>query len=203
MPADLRARLRPLRKPFAGMLHPPMFLPHASERRFFEVYANNAAGGIRLNLQGREAQGRVAPGEAASLLAWLRDELRRVVNAETGEPLVDDVVFAQERYPGPYAAGLPDLLAIWNRRAPIRVVSSPTIGTLMQEAVEGRTGDHTADGVFLARGPGVRARGRIEGAQIADFAPTIAAWFERDIGPGDGRAIPGLLADPLGAREAA
>jgi predicted AlkP superfamily phosphohydrolase/phosphomutase len=203
VPADLRARLRPLRKPFAGLLHPPTFLPHASERRFFEVYANNAAGGIRLNLQGREARGRVAPQEAGALLAWLRDELRRVVNAETGEPLVDEVVFTHERYPGPHAAGLPDLLAVWNRRAPIRVVSSPAIGTLMQETVEGRTGDHTADGVFLARGPGVRARGRIDGVQIADFAPTIAAWFERDIGPGDGREIPGLLAGRVGTREAA
>lgn len=203
VPADVRARLRPLRKPFAGLLHPPLFLPHPSERRFFEVYANNAAGGVRLNLQGREASGRVAPAEAPALLAWLCDELRRVVNVETGEPLVEDVVFAQERYPGPHASVLPDLLAIWNRRAPIRVVSSPTIGTLMQEAVEGRTGDHTADGVFMARGPGVRARGRIDGVQIADFAPTIAAWFERDIGPGDGRQIPGLLADRLGTREAA
>lgn len=203
VPADVRARLRPLRRPLAGALHPPRFLPHPAERRFFEVYANNAAGGVRLNLQGREAGGRVAPREAGALLAWIADELRRVVNAETGEPLVDEIVAAQERYPGPYASVLPDLLAVWNRRAPIRVVRSPAIGTLMLEAVEGRTGDHTADGVFLARGPGVRARGRVDGVQIADFAPTIAAWFERDIGPGDGRRIPGLLADPVGAREAA
>lgn len=203
VPAELRARLRTLRRPLSGMLHAPRFLDGPADRRFFEVYANNATGGVRLNLVGREAQGKVKPEEAGALLAGLRDELLRIVNAETGEPLVDEILITREHYGGPYLSSLPDLLAVWNRRAPIRRVHSPAIGTLLQEAVEGRTGDHTPDGLFIAAGPAIGA-GRIDGVRMADFAPTIAAWFGEELSPTDGRCISGLLAAPCGgAREAA
>lgn len=190
VPAELRGRLRPLRQHFKGALRQPRLIGGRGDRRFFEVYANNATGGVRLNLKGREGQGVVEPDEAEEVMQYLVRELRAVVNGETGEPLVEDVVVTRERYRGPFADRMPDLLVRWNRSAPIRSVRSAAIGELTHEYLDNRTGDHTPDGFCVIAGPGVRSG--IEGAPIAtaDFAPAVAAFFGVELARHDGRPFP-------------
>lgn len=196
VPVEWRARLKTLRKPFSRALHPPRFLGNEAHRRYFEVYANNASGGVRINLKGREAHGLVEPHEYRPLLEYLRDQLRQIVNVETGAPLIEDAIISRTIYDGPSVDALPDLLVRWNRATPIRRVRSDAIGTLVQESADGRTGDHTPDGIFIARGPGISARGDVGPVRAADFAPTIAARFGRTLGQTDGRPITPLVAHP-------
>lgn len=186
LPVEWRARMKHLRKPFEGKLHPPRFLGNHAERRFFEVYANNASGGVRINLKGREAQGRVEPDEYAELVETLRAQLRELVNVDTGEPLVDDVIVTREHYDGDYLDALPDLLVVWNRNKPIRAVHSEATGTIIQETVDGRTGDHTPNGIYLISGPDVATPGQGSVVQAQDFAPTIAGFFDCELRNTDG-----------------
>lgn len=187
VPAELRGRLKPLRRPFQGALKSPKFLGDHASRRFFEVYANNASGGVRLNLRGREGCGTVDPVEADDLLRFVAAELEKVVNADTGEPLVRDVIVTRRHYAGAHVDKLPDLLVTWNRNAPIERVRSDTIGELCREHLDNRTGDHTPDGICVLAGHGVVARGEAAAIRTADLAPSIARFFGVELRAHDGQ----------------
>jgi predicted AlkP superfamily phosphohydrolase/phosphomutase len=168
-------------------LHPPEFLEDRANRRFFEIPANNATGGIRLNIKGRESQGTVEQGQAAELLDFLVDELRQVRNADTGEPLVKDIVVTRRQYRGAHVDKLPDLLVTWNRSAPIERVRSDAIGELSREHLDNRTGDHTPDGICILAGDGVATRGEAAPIKTADLAPSIARFFGIELRDHDGQ----------------
>lgn len=190
IPPEIRGQLRPLRRRFPGALREPRLMGGRPDRRFFEVYANNATGGIRLNLAGREGQGIVEPEDAEDVIRYLITELGRIVNAETGEPLVEEVIVTGERYRGPYVGRMPDLLVRWNRSAPIRSVRSPAIGELAHEYLDNRSGDHTPEGFCVLAGPGVEPGTRGAALRAADFAPSIAAFFGRELACHDGKVFP-------------
>ncbi len=187
VPIEIRGRLKLLRRPFRGALHPPKFLGDHANRRFFEVYANNASGGVRLNIKGREGSGTVEPGEADELLRFLTAELMKVVNADTGEPLIKDIVVTRKEYSGIYLEKLPDLLVTWNRNAPIERVRSDTIGELSREHLDNRTGDHTPDGICILAGHGADMRGDVAAIKTADIAPSIARFFGIELRDHDGQ----------------
>jgi predicted AlkP superfamily phosphohydrolase/phosphomutase len=152
------------------------------------VYANNASGGVRLNLKGREGRGTVAAGEEATApLRYLAMELRKVRNADSGEPLVADIVVTRDVYSGSHVAQLPDLLVTWNRSAPIERVISDTIGEVSREHLDHRTGDHTPEGICVVAGHGMRARGEAAPIRTADLAPSIARFFGIELHDHDGQ----------------
>jgi predicted AlkP superfamily phosphohydrolase/phosphomutase len=189
VPEELRGHLRPLRRHFRGVLRPPQLMGSQQDRRFFEVYANNATGGVRLNLRGREGSGTVEPDEAEDVIRFLIDEISKIVNSETGEPLVEDVIATGDWYQGPHVGRMPDLLVRWNRSAPIRSIRSDAIGELSHEYLDNRTGDHTPEGFCVISGPGVEPGVEAEAVRTADFAPSIAACFGRELQSHDGRAF--------------
>ena len=193
IPPDVRDAIMPIKKHFSGTLLHDLFLPDRESRRFFEVYCTNGTGGVRLNLKGREAKGIVDPGDYDALLTDLTVELAQLTNAETGEKLITDIIRLHEVYPGAYTDGLPDLALVWNRRKPIRVASSPKIGTIAQEYADARTGDHTHDGMFIATGRGIRPGALNHVVNSVDFAPSLRAIFGLSARDTDGEAI-GVLA---------
>ena len=193
IPADMRERVEPFRKPFKGALSHPQFLPDRHRRRSFEVYANNGAGGVRLNLRGRESQGLVDPTEYDALLEQVERDLLDIVNSESGQPLVTRVIKTRDAYRGEFVNALPDLIVIWNRERPIRSVTSPKIGTLFQEFADARTGDHTVDGQFWASGPGITHGILNETVSPADFLPTFRRLLHVPSRSTDGRPILALL----------
>ena len=189
VPKQLRGKVKSLRKPFRGMLRPAPFVGDRQGRRYFEVFANNATGGIRLNIEGREGHGLVARSDVAAIIQQLKAELFDIINEETGEPLVEDVVISGERYPGPYEDALPDLLVLWNRSGPIRTVSSPAIGRLSQQYPDNRTGDHTPDGLMVLAGPTIAAVGELPLIRTEDIAPSIAHFFGLALSDSDGEVF--------------
>ncbi len=176
VPSAVRTRLN-LRQRMAAVTSaaPNAFDPHSlSSRLFFPLMNNDNAGAVRLNLQGRESRGRVTPAEAAPLLRRLVDDLRAIVNAETGEPLIREIVETGKTYSGPRLDQLPDLFLVWNRPRPIRKVASPRIGriTVPQDPI--RTGDHN-ERMLLAFRPASASDTSIDGASLRaeDIAPTL------------------------------
>ena len=142
-------------------------------------------GYIRLNLQGREAQGAVAPGaEAAALMSRIRDGLMTFRDADTGEPIIDEVTPVDSVMPpGPYRDLLPDLLVVWQptSQADLRRIVSPQFGTIVRSAPgdgqgpNGRSGNHRPEGILFAAGAGIAAGHRSYArATTVDLAPTVA-----------------------------
>ncbi len=192
VPGDVRAMLRPLRKPFKGSLAVKAFLTNRAERKFFEVYANNATGGVRINLKGREAQGIVPKEDYRMHLETIAKALMTFTNVDTGEPLVKEIIFTQDRYDGAHVDRLPDLLVSWNRNAAIKTVESPEYGTFHYDFHNYRTGDHTPFGMFIATGASIPARALNGDTDATDFAPTIWSRLGAEPGPTDGQPIPGM-----------
>jgi predicted AlkP superfamily phosphohydrolase/phosphomutase len=194
IPPDLRAKVMPIKRHFNGALRHDVFVGEREKRKFFEVYATNRAGGVRINLKGREARGLVDPKDYDALLEQISADLREIVNVESGEPLVEEIIKMRDHYHGAHAERLPDLTVAWNRNHPIRIVGSPKIGTMWQEYADSRTGDHRPVGLFYASGSGVQPAVLNHPVTPVDFAPTFRVALGLDAGESDGVPIRSIVA---------
>lgn len=178
LPAGLRgsALLQQTKAKLLPSLHRSMLVPDRHTRRFFTVPYSPHAGAIRLNVAGRETDGRVEPGaEYRRICDLLRAELSSLVNAETGRPVVNQVCVTAELFPGPCADDLPDVVVEWSRTEPVRAISSPRVGAIKVPELKWRSGDHRNRGLFLARGAPFRPGRSERPVSVIDIAPTIAA----------------------------
>ena len=142
----------------------------ASSRAF--CLPNDFPGAVRVNLVGREPAGRVAPGdELTGLLDLIETAMRELVVTGSSRPAVGDVLRLNHAIGAP--SGLPDLVVSWSGSDPVEAVCSPRLGEISQASPERRTGAHRNEGVLVAAGPAISARGTIAGGHITDLAPTI------------------------------
>jgi predicted AlkP superfamily phosphohydrolase/phosphomutase len=169
----------------------PWALPLA-ERPWFQV-PNNAVGGIRLNLQGRESQGVVPAGRYDAVCRDLERWLYEIVNVDTGEPLVHRVRRSDERYRRRTDDRFPDLFVEWNSNAPIDRVYSPRIGLVVGHDDQWRTGDHRRHGLLLVSGPGIEPGHRRGTLGMHDVGVTLSAAVGVTLEDVDGRAAADLL----------
>lgn len=191
IPKPLRDRLRPVRTAARVRLG----LPPRSARRFFAIPNNDSCGGIRINLVGREPEGRVHPRDLDATCLEVERGLRAFTNAENGEPVVRRVVRSDSLYRGPNLHHLPDLIVFWNEAHLIPAVRSPRAGTIEGRDTRGRTGDHSPLGLFFYRGEGVKPGRLGRTASVMDYGPTLAERLGVPLEGVDGRSF---LADVLG-----
>lgn len=186
----LRKRLWKTDKPLRLALREP----DTSQRKCFTLPNNDVYGGIRINLVGREPQGKIHPGaEYDAYCQELTQDLLALVNVNTGKPLVSKVLRTADFYQGEYLDHLPDLMVEWNREAPIASIYSPKTGNIEGTYNGVRTGDHKPDGLFFAMGPSIQP-GKIEKpTSIMDFAPTIASLLDVPLPKVDGEPISAVL----------
>ncbi|MDQ4088285.1 MAG: hypothetical protein M3177_09810, partial [Pseudomonadota bacterium] len=163
-----------------------------ARRRFFAAPNNSVYAGIRLNLVGREPQGKVRPEEAEEVLAALERDLLELVNVETGGPVVRAVHRSDGHYRRSDRDKMPDLFVEWERGAPIETVRSARIGTVHTPYTHWRTGDHRPDGLLIAAGPGFAAGAELPAIEVEDIGPSIAARFGIALVDVDGAAVPWL-----------
>ena len=106
-------------------------------------------------MKGRERYGVVEPGaQYDQTVESLCQDLMALRDANTGLPVVENIVRRKDDYHGPKADTLPDLFVEWNRSAELKsltCVASPKIGEI-NIPTNHRTGDHTATGFFCAKG---------------------------------------------------
>ena len=192
LPAPLRRMVINVRaRKFEARIQ-KLIQPAKADRKFFQQHVNGATGGVRINLEGREAHGRVKPGaEYEALCESLTKDLLDIVNDETGEPLVASVLRSSEIYEGPFVDRMPDLMVMWNRSAPISRIRSSKVGLLSDPNPSLRSGDHTPQGMFFALGPGIQ-KGEVAPVEVVDFAPTIMALLGLDESEFDGRRVEAL-----------
>lgn len=186
---------RSLMKP-KDVVRDSLLLADKRRRRCFTVPINNDVGAIRINVKGREPAGLVQKGnEYEQYCDLLVSQLQEINNFETGEPIVSRIVKINEHFHGEHLDVLPDLIVEWNRSAPIRRFGSPRIGTMERKVSSIRTGEHTHQGLFIVKGPGIPAQQLPEAVSVLDVAPTICALLGVPLDGVDGTPIPALLQD--------
>jgi len=152
------------------------------DRRRTRAFAlpSDQLGFIRINLAGREPEGPVrSDGEYEELCGVIAGSLRRLVDADTGRPVVRDVFHTDETFPGPERHRLPDLLVSWNDEAPIGAVRSEGGPLIMERFPDPRSGNHRPDGFAIVCGAGL-PRGRAAAGSLLDVAPTVLGSFGLD-----------------------
>ena len=131
-------------------------------------------GWIRINLRGREPEGTVEPGaEYAELCKEIASELRSLTDAETGEPIVSDVVRPSELLGGEHTDELPDLLVRWREGAFIRAARHPRLGVIKGDVHDVPMTEHSGEGFVIAAGPRIRSGAELEGGEITDIGATL------------------------------
>lgn len=132
-------------------------------------------GGIYLNLQGREGQGVVQPGEAEALKGAIVRGLTGLRDPRDDSTAIRGVRTREQLYHGPFAHESPDLFV--NFAGGYRASWGSSMGSVPAGHVEDNTrawgGDHIIDPQLV---PGVLLMDRpfrTEGASLLDLAPTI------------------------------
>jgi predicted AlkP superfamily phosphohydrolase/phosphomutase len=151
-------------------------------------------GAIRINLKGREPNGLVNPEEYESVCKSIADDLSELINAETGNKAVSEVLYVHKLHDGEFLDQLPDLVLKWSGNEPIRKVFSPKIGTVSGENFHERSGAHRPYGFFIASGEQIAKDKKVDNGSIMDIPPTIFKILGEQIPEDfDGKVLPGIL----------
>jgi predicted AlkP superfamily phosphohydrolase/phosphomutase len=135
---------------------------------------------IFLNVKGREPEGVVEPEEYEAV----RDDLARRIAAipdDAGNPIATKVYKPEELYGDPQGVA-PDLVVVFGD------LLWRSVGTIGGDegiqTLENDTGpddaNHAQDGLYIASGPGIEARGRAD-AHLLDIAPTILELLDIEV----------------------
>jgi predicted AlkP superfamily phosphohydrolase/phosphomutase len=152
--------------------------------------------GMFLNLQGREAQGTVAPADVAALKAEIIGKLSGLHDEERAEIGIREVFDTRALYAGPYVENAPDFLIGYNRGYRVSWDSATGVvgGPIFEDNIKAWSGDHCIDPRLV---PGVFFCNRnvdTEEPALIDIAPTALRLF--GIEPPahmDGRPLAGLV----------
>jgi predicted AlkP superfamily phosphohydrolase/phosphomutase len=155
-----------------------------------QAYAMGHVGQVFINLRGREPHGCVPPEEYEAVRQRVADALREIEHPQSGRPLVDEIIFKEQVYEGPYAEQGADMLPIMDG---FRYIAFPLFASNTQVVtaqVRGDSGCHRLHGILLACGPAVRQGMELDGARIIDLAPTILYRMGLPVpGDMDGRVL--------------
>jgi predicted AlkP superfamily phosphohydrolase/phosphomutase len=137
-------------------------------------------GYIRINLRGRERDGIVPVESYRPLCDRIADGLRTFRDADTGEPLVSEIGFAEQIFAdGPMRRYLPDIVVRWNPTAAAlhRRVVSDSFGSIAWPTPGrhplGRSGNHRRRGFLIGAGGPFAGMQRPGDAHVLDLAPTV------------------------------
>ena len=197
---DLRRKLESKGGPIGTDGRPVEIPQWIGERRWWMQPNDSVYGSIRLNLDGREPNGRIRATRKRETAEWLADRLLELVNVDTRERAVAAVHFTDDHYERSDTDPLGDLVVEWNRNAPIDTVWSPATGVVTAPYKQWRTGDHDRSGLLLATGRGITPGRRSGAISVMDVAPTLAASLGVETPDIDGLARADLL--PTDARTA-
>jgi len=134
--------------------------------------------GLRMNLEGRERDGRFSAGEAEAALARLAG-LAAECKAPDGQPAFESLLRIGERFAGPRAHRLPDALLLATptvHRA--TTILGPEGRELANHDPEARNGIHTGRGfVFMRGASGSTASLARTEVDNRDFAPSLLSLY--------------------------
>jgi len=183
---------RPLQRA-AGSLPAPLV---SSATRAVSLPAD-IAGYIRLNVKGREPHGSLEPGaEAAEALADIRRALLELEHPASGEPIVAEVVSAEEAFGSDRHPDVPDLMVSFRTDlGRLDACVSVRVGLVkVPHGIANRTGEHTGKSRLWLAGKGIPRSNDVGRANALDVAPTILSLLGAPVPP-DLDGVPVVMAD--------
>jgi predicted AlkP superfamily phosphohydrolase/phosphomutase len=129
---------------------------------------------LRFNLEGREQAGMLKPGSDKQMR--YRDLLLRCLRSfrlESGQPLVQELLVAEEDFPGSRSQHLPDIIVTWPEAPPAKVIHSEEFGTIRAELATGRGGNHRPNGFCIELQPGRQQPGTAEAVPIWELGRLV------------------------------
>jgi len=157
-----------------------------------KAYARGAFGQIFVNLNGREPQGIVAPGEPyEQVVNEIIRKLRELRHPEAGGALISDIHCRDELLHGPYLERAADVMFSirdyqYQSSVKLGLESKSILGPSEYED----SGSHRPEGVLVMAGPGIQNGAEIVNANVADVTPTLLALTDLPVPAGlDGRPL--------------
>lgn len=100
------------------------------------------------------------------------------VTDDNGDALFDEVSLAEDVYSGPYATSGPAVLV--DMRSGVHI-NDGLGGGEITTTPDRWAAENSREGIFVAHGPDIEAKGEIGSTSITDIAPTLLAGFDVDI----------------------
>ena len=125
---------------------------------------------LRFNLAGRELAGMLEPRSDAQ--ARYRDLLLRCLRSfrlDSGQPLVEEVLFAETHFSGRRSQLLPDIIVTWPEAGPASEIHSDEFGTIRADLATGRGGNHRPNGFCIELCPGRQRPGAADAISIREL----------------------------------
>lgn len=139
-----------------------------------KAYSLGNIGQIRINLQGREPQGCVSPGdEYQEVLNDIIHRLSNLRDPKTGELVIDEIYHGSEVYRGDAERDAPDILFL-PKRLEYFGFGEYEFGDhrVIVPVDRGISGTHRMNGIGMAWGAPIRP-GILQNARLEDLAPSI------------------------------
>jgi len=131
-------------------------------------------GQIYLNLEGKMPAGCVPEDEREGLREAILKELNKLSKSRRHKRPHVEAYRAEDIYVGPHVGEAPDIVFLVDGG---RCEMDAKVGEgrlfVKGAPLTGWKGTHTRDGVFIARGPGIKPGYKVEKASIIDVAPTL------------------------------
>jgi len=153
--------------------------------------------GIMINVFGRQAEGSVQAGEEyEALRTQILEEVRKLREPGSDEPIVLEAYRREELYHGERLETAPDIIIVTKDCYKGGTGIDELISEVPLDVISKLSGVHRMDGIILAQGPHIRRNALIEGAGIIDVAPTVLYALGMSIPSDmDGKTLSGLFED--------
>ena len=142
--------------------------------RAFSCVHTPEFGQIYVNMVGKMKEGSVYEEERERVLDSILKKLERLPGARWGEKAHVEAFKAKEVYSGPHLDAAPDIVfTIDGGRCEVDAKVGEGRIFAKGAPLTNWKGTHVREGVFIARGPGIKSGLRVEKATIMDVAPTV------------------------------
>ena len=145
-----------------------------------KAYSRGAFGQIYLNVQGREPQGIVEPGEDyENVIQDVMTRLGYLNHPETGQSLITDIHRREQIYSGRYIVNAADInFSIQNYLYQSSVQFATEGESILGPSEYEDSGSHRSNGLVVLAGPEIEANQEIPAAKMEDITPTLLALAE-------------------------
>lgn len=134
------------------------------------AYASTpSSNGIHIVRAKRPDQKGVMDSDYQGFRKELTEGLYKLTDPGTGEPLVQSVISREEAFKGPSMNDAPDLTLVLRDGGLVSILPSDAVVRVR----ENPSGTHRKEGVFMARGPGIREGVTSDALSILDVMPTL------------------------------
>lgn len=138
-------------------------------------YNIGLAGGIVINLKGRQPKGIVEKEEYETLRSAIIQKLKGLYDKQTGIKIISEVYRREEIYSGRFIDSAPDIIFMLDSKykSGIGIDKNSIVAYVPGESMKAISGIHDMDGILILNGPKFKKNAMISPVRMVDIFPTI------------------------------